>query len=93
MVDKKMYFDFCRTMFKKMCGVVNGKIEYDAYPDKDFVVFKVSFKEFVFKFAIDQVTDHIYNCDSDRLIEEFTAKYKRALLNAFFKKEDFNNVK
>ena len=85
MNDKAIYYEFTNNFFKKLCETVNGKIIYEQYPEIDTVIFKIEFKEFNFRFAIDRVSEHIYNGDSDKLIEELKEKYKRAILNAFFK--------
>ena len=85
MNNKAIYYEFTNNFFKKLCEAVNGKIIYEQYPEIDTVIFKIEFKGFNFRFPVDKVSEHIYNGDSDKLIEELKTKYSRAIMNAFFK--------
>ena len=85
MNEKTMYIEFASKMFKLLCNEVNGKIQYELYPEVDVVIFKILFKDFDFSYAINNVQDHIYNCTADAVVADFKEKYKRAIFNAFFK--------
>lgn len=85
MADRSIYYDFARGMFDRFKEAINGKIIYEIYPEIDVVIFKIFFKDFEFSYAVNNVANVIYDGTQDKLVEEFTHKYKRAILNAFFK--------
>ncbi len=85
---REIYYEFAQTMKDKLINEVNGRIEYEIYAKVDTVIFKISFKDFSFSYAINQIQDIIYSGQSyDELVEELKKKYMRTIQNAFFKSE------
>jgi len=86
MGDKSIYYEFANGMFKKLIKEINGKIVYEIYINLDAVIFKIYFKDFDFSYAISNVSEKIYTGESmDTIISDLKEKYKRAILNSFFK--------
>ena len=87
MTERSVYHDFARAMFDRFKSEINGKIIYEIYPEIDTVIFKISFKDFEYSYAVNNVTHIIYGGNQDLLVEEFLKKYRKSILSAFFKTE------
>ena len=75
-------------MNNKIRQEVNGLVRYEIYPEMDAIVFKIKFKDFGFNYGVNNIQDLIYNNGTDKAIDDLLKKYKKAVLNAFFKTEE-----
>lgn len=80
-----VFYEFIKTLKEKLYQELNGRIEYEAYPSIDTVIFKVSFKDFEFVYPINNIQDHIFSGDGDTIISDFKQCYMGAIKKAFFK--------
>lgn len=86
--DKQLYLDFGKSIRNRLYGDINGRIWFEMYPEIDTIVIKIIFKEFDYHYAIDHVQEHVYNSDEEEIVNDFKKKYKRDVLNAFFKTDE-----
>lgn len=87
-MDKMIYVECARAMNSKIRQEVNGLVRYEIYPEMDAIVFKIRFKDFDFNYGINYIQDLMYNNGTDKAIDDLLKKYKKAVLNAFFKTEE-----
>jgi len=82
-----MYYEFAKNIKKKLSDDLNGRIVFEIYNHIDTVIFKVSFKDFDYSYAVNNVQDRIYSGTVDEIPEDFKHSYMKAIRNAFFKNE------
>lgn len=87
-MPKEIYIECARAMNSKIRQEVNGLVRYEIYPEMDAIIFKIKFKDFDFNYGINNVQDLMYNGGTDEAIDILLKKYKKAVLNAFFKTEE-----
>jgi len=80
-----VFYEFIKTLKEKLYQELNGRIEYEAYPSIDTVIFKVFFKDFDFSYPVNNIQDHIYSGDGDAIISDLKQCYMSAIKKAFFK--------
>ena len=80
--------DFCVTLIKKIRAEINGGVVYEYYKNIDSIIIRTTFKEFRFDYAINSLTELVYNGNSDIVANEFLQAYRSAVLGAFFKTSD-----
>lgn len=85
---KRLYYDFAMSVKEKICEEVNGRLIFEAYEDIDTVIFKMSFKDFNFSYAVNNVQDRIYSGTTGDVPDEFKKAYWTAIKRAFFKTEN-----
>lgn len=86
----KMYYDFVNDVKDKLHEEINGRIIYEVYPNVDICVFKVTFKDFNFAFAVDRVKVQWIGEGREGIIDivnAFKTSYKDAIMDAFFKND------
>lgn len=76
-----VFYEFIKTLKEKLYQELNGRIEYEAYPSIDTVIFK----DFDFVYPINNIQDHIYSGDGDTIISDLKQCYMSAIKKAFFK--------
>ena len=85
-MDKSMYYNYATAVYEKIKAKVNGYVRYKVYTDIDAIIFRVTFKDFHFDYAINDIQDKIYAGDSELIADEFIHAYKTEVFNAFFKR-------
>lgn len=80
-----VFYEFIKTLKEKLYQELNGRIEYEAYPSIDTVIFKVFFKDFDFSYPVNNIQDHIYSGDGDTIVSDLKQCYMSAIKKAFFK--------
>jgi len=85
-MDKSMYYSYATAVYEKIKERVNGYVKYKVYADIDAIIFRVTFKDFHFEYAINDIADKIYAGDSEIVADEFIHAYKTEVFNAFFKR-------
>lgn len=94
MNDKDIFVNFCKTIFIKLAREVNGNIQYQHYMSNDMVIFKIVHKDFKYDYVITNVSTHIYDGDSDMVVNDIVDTYRKAILKCFFtskeRKEQFD---
>ena len=88
MEDKKMYYDYARAIKERVINEVNGFVVTETYPELNAIIVKVTFKEYEYRYAIDDVSNKIYNSSSDLIISDFKEKYKGSIMKSFFKSNE-----
>lgn len=84
----QMYYNFVNDVKDKLHEEINGRIIYEVYPEVDICVFKVTFKDFTFAYAVDRVQVQWIQEGKEGVIDivnAFKVSYKDAITNAFFK--------
>ncbi len=84
-MERKMYYDFARSLRERIINECNGYIKTEIYPDIDTIIIKIKYKEFEFRYPINGIADSIYFGASDQIINDIIEKYKRAIFRGFFK--------
>lgn len=83
-----MYWDFAQNIRGRLRDEVNGIIKFEIFESIDTVIFKIYFKEFDFKYGINEVSSVIYDGRTDEVVDDILSAYKRVILSAFFKTEN-----
>lgn len=73
---------------ERLRNEVNGLIKFEIYGEIDTIVFKIFFKDFDFNYGINDVQSIIYDGSSEEVVCDILSRYKKAILNGFFKTED-----
>lgn len=87
-VQNEAYWDFAQSIRERLRNEVNGLIKFEIYEEIDVIVFKIFFKDFDFNYGINNVQSIIYNGSSEDVTNDILWRYKKAILNGFFKTED-----
>lgn len=87
-MDKTIYIECARAMNSKIRQEVNGYVRYEIYPEMDAIIFKIKFKDFDFNYGVNNVMDLMVNDGMTEQLDILLKKYKKAVLNAFFKTEE-----
>ena len=87
-VQNEAYWDFAQGIRNKLRNEVNGFIKFEIYEEIDTIVFKIFFKDFDFNYGINDVQSIIYDESSEEVICDILTRYKKAVLNGFFKTDD-----
>ena len=88
MRDNDIWFEFARSFVARLRQDINGGIKFELFPEIDVVVIKTNFKEFTFKYPINNVQEIMMIGSIDEEVELFKRKYKAAINNAFFKTDE-----
>ena len=84
-----MYIEFANKVKGKLIEELNGYVRYELYPNIDTVIFKICFKDFDFAYALNHVSDSIYNgVTVDSIVDDFKRHYLKEIKNSFFKSEE-----
>ena len=86
-MDKQIYIECARAMNSRLRQEVNGLVKYEIYPEVDTIIFKITFKDFNFNYGINYVQDLMMRNATGEAIDELLHKYKKAIMNAFFKSD------
>ncbi len=87
-VQNEAYWDFAQGIRNKLRNEINGLIKFEIYEEIDTIVFKIYFKDFDFNYGINDVQSIIYDGSSEEVVCDILSRYKKAILNGFFKTED-----
>lgn len=85
---KEAYWDLAMSIKEKLREEVNGVVRFEIYEPIDAIIFRIYFKEFDFNYGINNIQDIIYDGNSSDIADEILSKYKKTILNSFFKSED-----
>lgn len=81
-------FTFINNLFMKIKETANGKVSYKKYDNLNAVIFIVLFKDFKYEYAVDSLSEKIYNgYTTDQAIADFKEQYKKEIFKAFFKRQ------
>lgn len=86
-MEKQIYFDCAKYVSKKLHEEVNGFIKFEVYPEIDTIIFKIVFKDFNFNYPMNNIQEMMYVKGLDEEVETLLKKYKKAILNGFFKSD------
>ena len=87
-VQNEAYWDFAQSIRERLRNEVNGRIKFEIYEEIDTIVFKIFFKDFDFNYGINDVQSIIYDGSYEEVVSDILSRYKKAILNGFFKTED-----
>ena len=87
-MDKQIYIECARAMLNRLRSEINGGIKYEIYPEVDTIIIKINFKNFDFNYGINNVQELMMNDGIHLAIDDLLYKYKKAVLNGFFKTEE-----
>ncbi len=87
-VQNEAYWDFAQKIREKLRNEVNGLVKFEIYEEIDTIVFKIFFKDFDFNYGINDVQSIIYDGSSEEVVCDLLSRYKKAILNGFFKTDD-----
>ncbi len=87
-VQNEAYWDFAQSIRERLRNEVNGLIKFEIYEEIDTIVFKIFFKDFDFNYGINDVQSIIYDGSSEEVVCDILSRYKKAILNGFFKTDD-----
>lgn len=87
-VQNEAYWDFAQGIRGRLRNEVNGLVKFEIYEEIDTIVFKIYFKDFDFNYGINDVQSIIYDGSSEEVICDILSRYKKAILNGFFKTDD-----
>ena len=87
-IRNEAYWDFAQGIRKKLINEVNGLVKFEIYEEIDTIIFRIFFKDFDFNYGINDVQSIIYEGSSEEVICDILSRYKKAILNGFFKSED-----
>ena len=88
MMEKQMYYDFATSLKGNLISKVNGFIKTEVYPDIDAIIVKINFKDFAFKYAINNIADSIYTGSTDQIVDDIILRYRKTILKGFFKSNE-----
>lgn len=87
-MDKQIYIECARAMLSRLRTEVNGIVRYEIYPEIDTIIFKITFKEFDFNYGFDNIQDLMISDGIGEAVDDLLHKYRKAILNGFFKTEE-----
>ena len=87
-VQNEAYWDFAQKIRERLRNEVNGRVKFEIYEEIDTIVFKIFFKDFDFNYGINDVQSIIYDGSSEEVVCDILSRYKKAILNGFFKTDD-----
>ena len=87
MSDYSIFKDYGHAIRNKLMEDVNGYVKFDLIPEADCIVFHIEFKAFKFRYVITDVSSSLYNDGSDLVVDSIERKYRRAIMDGFFKSE------
>jgi len=87
-MEKQIYYDFARNLKEKLINECHGYVKTEIYPDIDTIIIKITFKEFEFRYPINEIADSFYCGSSDQIVNKIIDKYKKAILKGFFKSKE-----
>lgn len=87
-VQNEAYWDFAQSIRERLRNEINGRIKFEIYEEIDTIVFKIFFKDFDFNYGINDVQSIIYDGSSEEVVCDILSRYKKAILNGFFKTDD-----
>ena len=87
-VQNEAYWDFAQGIRNKLRNEVNGLVKFEIYEEIDTIIFRIFFKDFDFNYGINDVQSIIYDGSSEEVVCDILSRYKKAILNGFFKTED-----
>lgn len=82
------YWNLAMSIKKKLKEEINGLVRFEIYEPIDAIIFRINFKEFDFNYGINNIQDIIYDGVSSDIADEILSKYKKTILNSFFKSDD-----
>lgn len=85
MTDYKIFRDYGHAIRKKLMDDVNGHVTFELFPELDAIIFRIVFKEFRFKYVIQDASASLYNGGSDEVVQSIETRYRRSIMNAFFR--------
>lgn len=87
MSDYSIFKDYGHAIRNKLMEDVNGCVKFDLVPEADCIIFHILFKDFKFRYVITDVSSSLYNDGSGDVVESIERKYRRAIMDGFFKSE------
>lgn len=87
-MDRQIYIDCARSMKQKICNEINGRVQFEIYPEMDAITFKFIFKDFDFNYGINNIQDLMISDRTSEAVDEMLRKYRKAILNGFFKTKE-----
>lgn len=89
MNENQIYYDFAKKLKEKLLDEINGRIEFEIYPNIDAIIIKTTFKEFTFTYACNGIQHKFYNGDGTApIVEDFKKEYIRTIKRTFFKRKE-----
>lgn len=86
-MDKSVYIECARAITSRIREKVNGIVRTEIYPEIDTIVVKIKFKGFDFNYGINYVQEVMMNDKIPDAVDDILKKYKKTILNGFFKSE------
>ena len=86
-MDKTVYIECARAITSRIREEINGIVRTEIYPEIDSIVVKIKFKEFDFNYGVKDIQDLMISDGIQEAVDELLRKYKKAILNGFFKSE------
>lgn len=89
-MERKMYVDCGKIIKNRLTKEINGLVKFEAYPEVDMIVFKITFKDFNFNYAIKDIQNLMYLEGFDDEVSKMLHTYKKVILSSFFKNNEQN---
>ena len=80
-----VYFDFAKSIKRRLNEEANARILFEIYEDIDTIIFRLYFKDFEFKYALNDIQTIVYTGKTDEVVVDILSAYKSCILNSFFK--------
>lgn len=80
-----VYFDFAKSIKRRLNEEVNARILFEIYEDIDTIIFRLYFKDFEFKYALNDIQTIVYTGQTEQVVTDILSAYKGCILNSFFK--------
>lgn len=80
-----VYFDFAKAVKRRLNEEVNARILFEIYDDIDTIIFRLYFKDFEFKYAMNDIQTIVYTGQTEQVVTDILSAYKGCILSSFFK--------